>query len=110
MMWLLERLHELLLGYMGSAGLILYGGGKGAAPAAPDYTGAARAQADSSKEVTRDATYANRPTINTPWGSQTWTSGSQIDPSTGQSVTDWTQNINLNPQAQEALNSQQAIT
>jgi hypothetical protein len=109
-MWLLEKLHALLLGYMGSAGLILYGGGKGAAPPAPDYAGAARAQADSSKEVTRDATYANRPTINTPWGSQTWTSGSQIDPSTGQSVTDWTQNINLNPQAQEALNSQQAIT
>jgi hypothetical protein len=47
--------------------------------------------------------YANRPTINTPWGSQSWQTQAGIDPSTGQSVTQWTQNTNLTPQSQAAL-------
>lgn len=87
------------------------GGGKGsAAPPAPDYAGAANVQAASSKEATTTQNWANRPTINTPWGSQTWGAGSTTDPSTGQAVTDWTQNINLTPQSQQALNDQQQIT
>lgn len=45
------------------------------APAAPDYTGAANAQAQASKENTNYQTWANRPNINTPWGSQTWSRG-----------------------------------
>jgi len=85
------------------------GGGKGA-PAQPDYTGAANVQAQSSKEATTTQNWANRPTINTPWGTQTWSTQNKVDPSTGQNVTDWTQNINLNPVQQAALNDQNAIT
>ena len=86
------------------------GGGKGgSAPPPPDYTGAAQAQATSSKETTNMANYANRPTINTPWGSQTWTQGPTIDPGTGQAVTTWTQNTNLTPASQKALDSQLAM-
>ena len=85
------------------------GGGKGA-PAAPDYAGAAATQAASSKEATTTQNWANRPTINTPWGQQSWQSAAATDPSTGQAVTDWTQNINLSPAEQQSLEGQQRIT
>lgn len=87
-------------------GYVCGGGGKGSTPAAPDYTAAAQAQGNSSKEVTNMQTYANRPTQNTPWGSVTWDTGSMIDPGTGQEVTTWTQNYNLTPEARQALNAQ----
>lgn len=90
-------------------GYICGGGGKGSSPPAPDYGAAAQAQGESSKEVTNMQTYANRPTQNTPFGSVTWGTGAQIDPATGQAVTTWTQNYNLTPQAQNALNSQLAV-
>lgn len=79
------------------------------APAAPDYAGAAQQQADSSREVTEQQTWANRPTINTPFGQQTWEVTPQWDPSTGQYLNTWTQNTNLTPEAQHALDSQQRI-
>lgn len=79
------------------------------APAAPDYRGAAEEQSAGSKEVTTQQTWANRPNMNTPWGSQTWSNTSAIDPSTGQPVTQWSSNINLTPEQQQALNSQQAV-
>lgn len=84
-------------------------GGKGSPPA-PDYTGAANAQAAASKEITRDTTYANRPSINTPWGSQTWNTGQTVDPSSGQNVTSWTQDISLSPDQRAAEADQQEIT
>lgn len=83
--------------------------GKKSGPPAPDYAGAAKQQAEASQELALQDTYANRPTINTPWGSQTWSQSSSIDPATGKPVTSWTQNINLSPQEQAALDSQQAI-
>lgn len=86
-----------------------HGGGKGSAPPAPDYTGAAQQQAQAGKENLTQQTWANRPTINTPFGQQSWQSGSSIDPATGQPVTSWTQNNTLSPDAQAALDSQQAI-
>lgn len=76
---------------------------------APDYTAAAEAQGQSSKEVTNMQTWANRPDQITPWGSTTWAPTATIDPATGQQVTQWTQNTTLTPEAQEALNSQFAI-
>lgn len=79
-------------------------GGKSAR--APDYRAAAEEQAASSREVTNMQTWANRPTINTPWGSQTWDSSATIDPATGQRVTQWTQNTELNPLLQESLDSE----
>lgn len=90
--------------------MTLEGGGKGgSAPPAPDYTGAAQAQAQSSAETTNMANYANRPTINTPFGGQNWTTEATIDPGTGQAVTKWTQNTTLTPKSQAALDSQLAM-
>lgn len=90
--------------------MTLEGGGKGSsAPPPPDYTGAAQAQAQSSAETTNMANYANRPTINTPFGGQNWTTQAVIDPGTGQQVTKWTQNTTLAPQSQKALDSQLAM-
>lgn len=84
-------------------------GGKGGAPPPPDYTGAAAAQAQSSKEVTNMQLHANRPDQYTPWGSSTWSSAAGTDPATGQPITNWQQQIQLSPQQQQALNSQMAI-
>lgn len=93
-----------------TGGYICGGGGKGgSAPPAPDYTAAALQQGASSKEVTNMQTFANRPTQNTPFGSVTWGTGATLDPATGQPVTTWTQNYNLTPQAQRALDSQLAV-
>lgn len=78
-------------------------------PAAPDYTGAANAQAQSSRDVTEQQTWANRPTINTPFGQQTWEVKPTWDPSTGQYLNSWTQNTNLTPESQAALDSQMRI-
>jgi len=86
------------------------GGGKSSAPATPDYRGAALEQGQASKELTNMQTWANRPNVNTPFGSQTWGTGKAIDPATGQEVTQWTQNINVTPEMQKALDSQQRIT
>lgn len=79
------------------------------APAPPDYAGAAQAQADASREVTEQQTWANRPTINTPFGQQTWEVTPQWDPSTGQYLNTWTQNTNLTPESQAALDSQMRL-
>lgn len=78
-------------------------------PAPPDYAGAANAQAQSSREVTEQQTWANRPTINTPFGQQTWAVQPTWDPSTGQYINQWTQNTNLTPESQAALDSQMRL-
>lgn len=79
------------------------------APKAPDYAAAAQQQAESSREVTEQQTWANRPTINTPFGQQTWEVTPQWDPSTGQYLNTWTQNTNLTPESQAALDSQMRL-
>lgn len=78
-------------------------------PPPPDYKGAAMEQGDASKEVASQTNWANRPTVNTPWGSQTWQTQKAIDPATGKPVTQWTSNVNLSPQQQAALDDQMAI-
>jgi hypothetical protein len=75
-------------------------------PAAPDYTGAANAQAAASKENLITQNFANRPTINTPFGSQSWDTAATVDPATGQNVTSWTQQNTVAPELQNALNAQ----
>jgi hypothetical protein len=84
-------------------------GKKSAPPAAPDYTKAAESTAASNQEAQTRADYTNRPTINTPFGQESWSQSAGIDPSTGKPVTNWTQNTTLTPAMQEALNAQQAI-
>lgn len=83
--------------------------GKKSTPPAPDYTGAAEATADSSREMAAANTAANRPTQNTPWGTSSWNSSAGRDPSTGLPVTNWEQNIELSGQQQDALDSQMAV-
>jgi hypothetical protein len=80
--------------------------GKKSTPTPPDYIGAAEAQGQSSRENLTTQNFANRPTINTPFGQESWQTSAGIDPSTGQPVTQWTQNTTLNPALQNALDSQ----
>lgn len=84
-------------------------GKKSSPPPAPDYTAAANSQAAASKDITTQQTYANRPTVNTPWGSQTWGTSTATDPSSGKEVTQWEQNINLDPELQRMLQGQMNI-
>ena len=81
----------------------------GSAPKAPDYTAAAEKQGESSQALTTQQTWANRPDLYTPWGSQTWNSSQQIDPATGKPVTSWSSSIQLSPEQQQALDSQMRI-
>lgn len=83
--------------------------GSKSSPPPPDYTAAANAQAQASKENTTAQTYANRANQYTPFGSDTWTQGQTVDPSTGQNVTTWNENTQLDPQLQASLNSQLAV-
>lgn len=84
-------------------------GGKSSPPPAPDYTGAALAEAQASRENLNTQNYANRPTINTPWGTQSWQTNATTDPATGQQVTQWTQNTSLTPESQAALDAQMGL-
>ena len=105
-----EILYKWITAYMDAMGFILYGGGKGSAPAAPDYRGAAEEQAASGKENLAQQTWANRPTLKTPWGGQSWDAKSAVDPSTGLPVTRWESEITLSPEQQAAQAAQARIT
>ena len=78
-------------------------------PAPPDYTGAANAQAAASKENLTTQNFANRPTINTPFGTQSWTTENRVDPASNQLVTGWTQN-NTFGDTQNGRNLQDALS
>jgi hypothetical protein len=78
-------------------------------PATPDYVGAAQQTAQSSADTTEAQTVANRPDVNTPWSQQTWNATPTWDPTTGTYVNQWTENTNLAPQAQTALNNEMGV-
>lgn len=78
-------------------------------PAPPDYTGAAREQAQASRDLTDVQTWSNRPTQNTPWGTTTWDTYARTDPASGTPITQWTQNTTLTPELQRALDAQLAL-
>lgn len=84
-------------------------GGK-TSPDAPDYEAAAEEQGRSSRENIAAQTAANRPIQYTPFGFSSWSPSAIQDPSTGNWVTQWTQNIGLDPDAQAALESQQRLS
>jgi hypothetical protein len=86
------------------------GGSSKNPPDAPRYEEGAERQAASSKDVTNAQTYANRPTINTPWGKQSWETGTAVDPVTGKPYTSWEMNLSLSPEEQASLDSQQRVT
>ena len=79
------------------------------APRAPDYRAAAEETAASNREALNMQTYANRINQYNPWGSLTYDAESVIDPATGQEVTQWTQNQQLSPEVQQALDKQMRI-
>ena len=83
--------------------------GKSSAPPTPDYLGATQLQGQLSQEALNMQNYANRPVINTPFGTQSWGTRAVTDPATGQDVTQWTQNTTLAPGLQSALENQLSI-
>lgn len=83
--------------------------GKKSTPPAPDYKGAAEQTAASSQDAQTRSDWANRPTINTPWGQESWQASAAVDPSTGKPITSWTQNTKLNPLAQSTLDSTMTV-
>lgn len=92
--------------FMPLGGRMTLEGGKSSAPPAPDYRGAAEQTAAGNKEALTQQTFANRPDQVTPWGTSQWTPTSTIDPSTGQAVTKWSQNQQVSPALQGALDQQ----
>jgi len=70
------------------------------APPPPDYESAAERTAEGNLANLEAQTRANRPTQITPWGTIEWDEGDGGD---------WTQNVSLNPQQQEALDAQLGI-
>ena len=80
------------------------------APKAPDYAAAAEQQAQSSREVTEQQTWANRPDQFTPFGQQTWQNQQVWDPSTQQYLNRWAQTTELTPESQRALDAQLGLT
>lgn len=79
-------------------------------PDVPDYAGAAQEQAKSSRNVTEQQTWANRPNQYTPFGSQTWDNQQVWDPSTQQWLNRWNQTTTLTPELQAAAEAQQRTT
>jgi hypothetical protein len=84
-------------------------GKKSDPPPAPDYVGAAEKTATSNQEAQTRADWTNRPNQVTPWGTSSWSSKSEVDPSTGKPITSWEQTIGLTPQSQAALDAQMAL-
>ena len=70
-------------------------------PAAPDYKGAALAEASASKDINTQQTWANRPNQYTPYGQLEWEASQGTDPSTGKPITQWNQYESLSPELQK---------
>lgn len=79
-------------------------------PPPQDFRGAAQEQAASSRETLEAQNFANRPTVNTPFGQQSFDVEPQFDPVTGKFYNTFTQNINLTPELQRAVDSQQRVS
>jgi hypothetical protein len=80
--------------------MTLEGGGKGSAPPAPDYTGAAQATAQGNKEAAIAAQEGNMINQYTPYGSVTYTQRGTSASGTPL----WQQNVQLSPEQQAAYN------
>ena len=78
-------------------------------PAPVDFEAAAIQEGDAARAVTEAQTWANRPTQINPWGRIDWTSEPIWDSSTDQYINQWTQQMNLTPGLQNALDAQIAM-
>ena len=83
--------------------------GKSSAPATPDYAGAAKQTAEGNLEAAKFATNANRINQYTPYGNLTYDYKPQLDEQGNETGAGWTQNLNLTPESQNALDQQLAL-
>lgn len=83
--------------------------GKSSAPEAPDYEGAAEKTAQGNREAAEYTTKANRINQFTPYGSLTYQYKPQFDKAGKETGAGWTQQMNLTPEAQRALDEQLAL-
>ena len=83
-----------------------YGGGKGSAPPAPDYVGAAQQTAAGNLEAARATAAANRTNQITPYGNLTYTANPGTDP---YGNTLYTATQTLAPDQQKLLNQTTAL-
>lgn len=90
--------------------------GKKSGPPPPDYTALAEKTAASSNDQLLQQTYANRMTQTNPWGTVSYDSqeaknpdGSAVLDSSGKPIMSWTQNTQLNPEQQHALDQQMSM-
>jgi Chaperone of endosialidase len=72
------------------------------APAAPDYTAAAKQTAEGNLAAAQYATQANRANQYNPYGSLTWEQGTDAN---GKPNNQWTQRVNLNETGQKLLDA-----
>lgn len=79
--------------------MTLEGGGKGSAPPAPDYTGAAQATAAGNKEAAIASQAGNMVNQYTPYGSVEYAQRGEVN-----GVPLWSQTVNLSPEQQAAYN------
>ena len=75
--------------------------GKKSTPAPPDYEAAAERTAEGNLANLEAQTAANRPNMNTPFGSSEWSQDAGGN---------WTNDVTLNAASQQALDDQQGIT
>lgn len=101
--------------------------GKADTPPAPDYAGAAEATAAGNKNQARYATFANRPTEVTPYGTKSWKRNTYFDQAGYDAAVqaganpddlkkedyimdDWTSTTDLGPEAQAAIDKQLTLS
>ena len=72
----------------------------------PDVVGAASTEGKYAREIAREGSYADRPDQFNPFGSSTWGQEQVMDPASGEMVTKWSQNQQLNQQSQNLLDSE----
>ena len=78
-------------------------------PAPIDYEAAALAEGEQARNITEAQTWANRPEQINPWGTINWSNTPVYDPTTDQEINRWTQQTQLTPGLQQALDSQIAM-
>ena len=75
-------------------------------PPPPDFKAEAAATAKSAQAAQTASDYANRPTIETPFGTESWSGVAGTDPY-GNPIINYTNKTTLNPQSQALLDAQQ---
>ena len=70
-----------------------------------DVSDAASVEGKYGQDTARDVTYADRPDQTNSFGSVNWTTEQVLDPASGEYVTKWSQNQELDPRLQDSLDS-----